>query len=116
MHDAQLQNMHGDNPLRLREKMHETGPPGLKSRLHTDHGVHVDDAVHTDARIHTTDRPAPCVPEVSRRRTDGWQLLLQHRDVGEIAVLLAVVEAVADDEVVLDRESDILHAHVDLAA
>jgi hypothetical protein len=59
MHNAQctMQNMHGDNPLRLREKMHDAGERGLKSRLHTDHGVHVDDAVHTDDRIHTTDRP-----------------------------------------------------------
>jgi hypothetical protein len=102
-----MQNMHGDNPLRLREKMHDAGPPGLKSRLHT--------SAPTTGPTRP-DRPARLLPKVSRLNAHERRLLLQHRDVGEIAVLLAVVEAVADDEVVLDRESDILHAHVDLAA
>ena len=85
--------MHGDNQLRLREKMH----------VRTDHGTH------------TTGLPRPAPPKVSRLNDYDRRLLLQHRNVGEIAVLLAVVEAVADDEMVLDCESDILHAHVDLA-
>src|ERR1043166_9397616 len=34
----------------------------------------------------------------------------------KIPVLLSVVEAVADDEVILDREADVLDGHVDLPA
>ena len=63
--------------------------------------------------------PAPRAqpaPSAQNREPENRELILQHRDVGQIAVLLAIVEAVADDEMVLDRESDILHAHVDLAA
>ncbi len=40
--------------------------------------------------------------------------LLQDADVGKIAILLGVVQAVADDEVIFDREADVLDLHVDL--
>src|SRR5205814_752920 len=36
-------------------------------------------------------------------------------DVREIAVPLGVVEAVADDEAIFDREADVFDLHVDLA-
>ena len=39
----------------------------------------------------------------------------QHADVRQVAILLGVVEAVADDEVVFDREADVVHLDVDLA-
>ena len=42
--------------------------------------------------------------------------MLEHADVGQVAVLLGVVETVADHEPVLDREADVVHLHVDLAA
>src|SRR5436190_2573361 len=54
-----------------------------------------------------------------RIRTDlkpfGDQLLVQHADVGQIAVALAEIEPVADHEPVRDLEADVAHRHVDLA-
>jgi hypothetical protein len=41
---------------------------------------------------------------------------VQHRDMRQVAVALIVVQPVADDELVVDRESDILHANVNLTA
>jgi hypothetical protein len=108
--------MHGDNAYYESAKNARCRSAGTEVPAPDDDRVHTDDGVHTEHGIHPADRPAPCVPKVSRLKADDRRLLLQHRDVGEIAVLLAVVEAVADDEMVLDRESDILHAHVDLAA
>ena len=46
---------------------------------------------------------------------DPW-LLFQDRDVRQVAVLLRVIEPVADDEVILDGEADVIDLHVHLAA
>ena len=43
-------------------------------------------------------------------------LLLEDADVRQVAVLLGVVEAVADDELVFDGEADVVDLDVDLAA
>src|SRR6188508_1963126 len=52
-------------------------------------------------------RPPLSIGSALRRRAavDRW---LQHADVGQIAVALVVVEAVADDEPVRDREADVV--------
>ena len=44
------------------------------------------------------------------------RLVLDDGDMRERSIPAFVVETVADDEMVLDRESDILHAHVYLPA
>src|SRR6266516_422989 len=63
--------------------------------------------------------PAPprskLLPAPRRSKLLGDQLLAEDRDVGEIAVPLAEVEAVADDEPVGDLEADVAHGNVDLA-
>ena len=41
-------------------------------------------------------------------------LIVDDRDVGEIPVLLAEVEPIADHELVLDREADVIDLHLDL--
>jgi hypothetical protein len=61
-HDAQctMQNMHGGNP--------DYGSAGTEVPA-----PHRTEEIHTDDGIHTTDRPARCVPEVSRLETaDGY--------------------------------------------
>src|SRR5687768_5370083 len=44
----------------------------------------------------------------------GVDLGLERRDVRQIPVALGVVQAVADDELVRDVETDVLDRHVDL--
>ena len=51
-----------------------------------------------------------------RTRDRSGVYCVEDRDVRQVAVLLGVVEAVADDEAILDREADVLDLHVDLAA
>ena len=66
-------------------------------------------------------RPVPPLPG-PHRRSDRRSVRivptasLDDADVRQVAVLLGVVEPVADDELVLDREADVLDLHVDLAA
>ena len=72
-----------------------------------------------DRRVLTLDEPAvlrggPRWRPVAVPR--GGQASRATPMYGQVAVLLGVVEPVADDEVVLDREADVLDRHVDLAA
>src|SRR5918999_6182071 len=52
-------------------------------------------------------RPPPSIGSALRRRAavDRW---LEHADVGQVAVALVVVEAIADDESVRNREADVV--------
>src|SRR5689334_20652436 len=65
---------------------------------------------------HRTSDLGPRTSDLGRRTSDlGPRSLLQHRDVRQVPVLLRVIQPVADDEVILDREADVIHLHVDLA-
>src|SRR5712691_2044962 len=46
----------------------------------------------------------------------GSVLVADDGDVGEVSVLLGIVQSVSNDEFVLDGEADVFHRHVDLAA
>ena len=60
-------------------------------------------------------RGAVCgLDELLRRARDRLWLVAEHRDVRQIPVLLGVVQPVADDESILNAESDVLDGHVHL--
>src|SRR5688572_7120369 len=46
--------------------------------------------------------------------SNRFTLLVQHRDVRQVAILLIVVESIANHELVLDREPDVFDGHFDL--
>ena len=55
------------------------------------------------------------VVSVNRARAPvASSFFIQHRDVRQIAILLGVVEPVANHEPILDREADVLDRDVDL--
>src|SRR5262245_25042699 len=47
--------------------------------------------------------------------SDNLTFIIQHRDIRHIAKLLGKVEAVADNEMIFDRESNVFNRHVDLS-
>src|SRR5262245_49837682 len=53
---------------------------------------------------------------IGYRTSDLAPSLPQNRDIRKVAVLLRVVEAVPDDEVILDREPDVVHLDLDFPA
>src|SRR6185436_7292612 len=58
---------------------------------------------------------ASCTSGWLTRCSTGPRMLADDADVREIAVLLGVIESVAHDEVVLDREADVFHRHLNPA-
>ena len=53
--------------------------------------------------------------EVARQRASTLRLFLDDGDIRQIPVAFREIESIADDELVLDAEADVVHDHGDLA-